>query len=248
METFLNVRLSARLGAAFGFLVLALAVVAAVGLSGAGKVNDHAEQISERDVAGLQALVTVSEDFLAGGYLVVRHLYVEDGDLEAQDRTAKEIEGFFAEGDKTVEELGPRLESAEAKRSFAGFEQGLADFEQSARKALELSRQETVDGVATVEQAREAFEVIGLAVESMTERVAEIAGAVQQISAGSRRAEGGIGEVAAVAEQSSASAQQVSASTQETSASTQEIASSAAEPARTAEQLDQLVRRFKVTA
>ncbi len=33
----------------------------------------------------------------------------------------------------------------------------------------------TADGVATVEQTREAFEVIGVAVESMTERVAEIA-------------------------------------------------------------------------
>ena len=84
--------------------------------------------------------------------------------------------------------------------------------------------------------------------EEVEKRVAEIAGSVQQISAESTRAEGGIAEVAAVAEQSSASAEQVSASTQETSASTQEIASSAAELARTAEQLDQLVRRFKLTA
>ena len=106
----------------------------------------------------------------------------------------------------------------------------------------------TGDGVATVEQTREAFEVIGAAVESMTQRVAEIAGSVQRISAESSRAEGGIAEVAAVAEESSASAEQVSASTQQTSASTQEIASSAAELARTAEQLDSLVRRFKLTA
>jgi methyl-accepting chemotaxis protein len=61
-------------------------------------------------------------------------------------------------------------------------------------------------------------------------------------------AEGGIAEVAAVAEEPSASAEHVSASTQQTSASTQEIASSAAELARTAEQLDELVRRFKITA
>jgi len=65
MKTFLNLRLSARLGAAFGFLVLALVVTAVVGLSGLGKVTDHAEQLSEREVTGLQELVTVSEDFLA---------------------------------------------------------------------------------------------------------------------------------------------------------------------------------------
>ena len=75
MKTFLNLRLSARLGAAFGFLVLALVVTAVVGLNGLSKVNDDAERISDRDVAGLQELVTVSEDFLAGGYLLLRHLY-----------------------------------------------------------------------------------------------------------------------------------------------------------------------------
>jgi methyl-accepting chemotaxis protein len=104
----------------------------------------------------------------------------------------------------------------------------------------------TADGVATVEQTREAFEAIGQAVEDVTGRVGEIASAVHQISAEARRAESDIGEVAAVAEQSSASAQQVSASTQQTSASTQEIASSASELARTAERLDGVVSRFKL--
>ena len=106
----------------------------------------------------------------------------------------------------------------------------------------------TEDGVATVEQAREAFEQIGAAVEAVGARVTEIAAAVQQISAEAERAQEGISEVASVAEQSSASAEQVSASTQQTSASTQEIAASAQELARTAEQLEQLVSRFRVTA
>jgi methyl-accepting chemotaxis protein len=40
----------------------------------------------------------------------------------------------------------------------------------------------------------------------------------------------------------------VSASTQQTSASTQEIAAGAAHLARTADELDALVRRFKIAA
>jgi hypothetical protein len=36
-------------------------------------------------------LVTVSEDFLAMDGDVVRHLYVEDGDVEAQDARAEKI-------------------------------------------------------------------------------------------------------------------------------------------------------------
>jgi methyl-accepting chemotaxis protein len=106
----------------------------------------------------------------------------------------------------------------------------------------------TEDGVATVEQTREAFERIGQAVEDMTARITEIAGAAQQISAETSQMETSISEVAAVAEQSSASAEQVSASTQQTSASTQEIAASAQELARTAEQLQELVGRFTLTA
>jgi methyl-accepting chemotaxis protein len=106
----------------------------------------------------------------------------------------------------------------------------------------------TEDGVATVEQTREAFEQIGTAVEEMSDRITEIAAAAQQISAETTQMETSITEVAAVAEESSASAEQVSASTQETSASTQEIAASAQELARTAEQLQGLVSRFKLTA
>jgi len=131
--------------------------VAAVGLSGVGKVNDNADQLAERDVTGLQELVTVSEDFLASGYLVVRHLYVEDGDLKAQDRTAKEIDGFTAEARKTLASLEPRLESAQAKRSFATFEEGLRTFQAGAHKAVELSRQETVDGAEERDGSRAVY-------------------------------------------------------------------------------------------
>ena len=115
-------------------------------------------------------------------------------------------------------------------------------------QVVETGNERTQDGVETVERTRDAFEAIGSAVEAMATRVAEIATAVEQISADATKAEGDIAEVAAVAEQSSASAEQVSASTQQTSASTQEIAASAQELARTAEQLNEIVRRFTVSA
>ncbi|WP_169542280.1 methyl-accepting chemotaxis protein [Solirubrobacter soli] len=114
-------------------------------------------------------------------------------------------------------------------------------------KSVQRSARETEESVESVALTREAFESIGQAVEDMHSRVEQIAFSVQQISDGTGRAEQDIAEVAAVAEESSASAEQVSASTQETSASTQEIAASAGDLAQTAEQLDALVRRFKVT-
>jgi methyl-accepting chemotaxis protein len=117
---------------------------------------------------------------------------------------------------------------------------------QNVVTVVEEGGRRTADGVATVEQTREAFEAIGLAVADVTGRVNDIATAVHQISAEAQRAENDITEVAAVAEQSSASAEQVSASTEETSASTQEIAASAQELAGTAQQLDAVVSRFKL--
>ncbi len=98
-------------------------------------------------------------------------------------------------------------------------------------ETVEDGARRSAEGVAVVEQAREAFLRIGSAVEGVTSRVGEIASAV--------------GEVATVAEQSSASAEQVSASTQQTSASTQQIASSAQALAATAEELEQLVSQFQ---
>ncbi|HWT92550.1 MAG TPA: methyl-accepting chemotaxis protein [Solirubrobacteraceae bacterium] len=113
---------------------------------------------------------------------------------------------------------------------------------------VEATAERTVEGAATVEQARDAFGRIGASVEDMTGRVDAIAAAVGQIAAGAEKVQADMVEVAAVAEESSASTEQVSASTQETSASAQEIASSAQELAGTAEQLEQLVSRFTLEA
>jgi methyl-accepting chemotaxis protein len=104
----------------------------------------------------------------------------------------------------------------------------------------------TEDGVATVQQTREAFEHIGTVIDQMSGRVGDIVTAVGQIADGSGRAEQDINAVALVAEQSSASVEEVSASTEQTSASAQEIAASAQSLSSTAQELNALVSRFKV--
>ena len=97
-----------------------------------------------------------------------------------------------------------------------------------------------------VEKTREAFLQIGSSVDDMTARIEQIAAA----SAADRRQrhsmQDSIGEVAAVAEESSASTEQVSASTEQTSASAEEIAASAQELSGNAEALNRLVAQFKM--
>ena len=69
-------------------------ITAVVSLNGLSGVDADAHELSERDVAALMELVTISEDFLATDGDVVRHLYVEDGDLKAQDTRAEKIDGL----------------------------------------------------------------------------------------------------------------------------------------------------------
>ncbi len=141
---------------------------------------------------------------------------------------------------------------AEESQGAAGqISELIAEIQQQTSRVVgvvEDSARRTEDGVATVLETREAFERIETAVQDISARIAGIAGAAQEISAGTHHMQEQIGEVASVAEESSASAEQVSASTQETSASTQEIAASAQSLAGTATELERLVKRFKVSA
>ena len=115
---------------------------------------------------------------------------------------------------------------------------------QVAVAAVEDGATRTAAGVATVEHTRGAFERIEASIDDISGRVQQIAASVRGIADGAERMQGEIGEVATVAEASSASSEQVSAAAQQTSASTQEIAASAL--ASTAEQLEQLVGRFRL--
>jgi methyl-accepting chemotaxis protein len=118
----------------------------------------------------------------------------------------------------------------------------------SAVAAVELGGQRTDEGTKTVEEAREAFDVINEHVQEMSGRVSQIAAAAQQLSATSAQVGSEVASVAAVAEQTSAATQQVSASTEQTSASTQQIAASAETLAATATELRTLVGQFTLAA
>jgi methyl-accepting chemotaxis protein len=157
MSSFNNLRLAHRLGAAFGALAVALAIAAVVSLTGVAKLDGKAQTMSDRDVPALQELVTISEDFLATGHLVVQHLYVEDGDLAAQDKTAKEIAALRREGDETLKRLRPSVEGAAGQRTFQKFATAFDRFEQRVDKAVKLSRQETVDQVEERDASRSAY-------------------------------------------------------------------------------------------
>jgi methyl-accepting chemotaxis protein len=147
MSSFSNLKLAVRLGLAFGALAVALVITAVVSFQGLGKIDDNARTLSDRDVQALMQLVTVSEDFLATHADILTHLYVEDGDVKAQDVTAERIGEWDAEADEALAALAPELESDEGKATLEKFTAAYDSVKAETAKAIELSRQETVDGV-----------------------------------------------------------------------------------------------------
>jgi methyl-accepting chemotaxis protein len=118
-------------------------------------------------------------------------------------------------------------ESQTAAASIAGLIGEIQGETQRAVGVVEDGAKRTEDGVAVVDQTREAFSRISGSVQDVTTRVEEITRAIAEMAASSQHIQSEITAVAAVAESSSASAEQVSASTQETSASTDQIHQSA---------------------
>jgi methyl-accepting chemotaxis protein len=157
LRFFANQKLGVRLGVAFATLTVGLGIIAVVSITQLGALERNAKELSERDVAALMELVTISEDFLAADGDVLRHLYVEDGDVRAQDKTAEKIAGWAKEARTALDTLETRIEGEEAKRTLTAFRAAYEDFVAAADKAVELSRRETVAGVEERDGSRSAY-------------------------------------------------------------------------------------------
>jgi methyl-accepting chemotaxis protein len=137
----------------------------------------------------------------------------------------------------------------ESQQAAASISALIGEIQTETRRAVqvvELGGQRTDEGAATVEEARQAFDVINSHVQEMSGRVSQIAAAAEQLSATSLQVGEEVASVATVAEQTSAASQQVSAATEQTSASTEQIAASAQTLAATANELRHLVGQFSL--
>ncbi|WP_157591956.1 methyl-accepting chemotaxis protein [Solirubrobacter soli] len=220
------------------------------GVAAAQQATDAIRSVAEASAqvgVAIEGLATKSERI--GGIVTTITGLAEQTNLLALNaaieaaRAGEQGKGFAVVAEE-VRKLAE--ESSDAAAQICAL---IGEIQSETRRVVDVVQdgaRRTEEGVATVEHTREAFELIGAAVGTMNDRVAEITVAVGQIAAEAERAQSDITEVASVAEESSASAEQVSASTQETSASSQEIAASAQAMAGTAQLLSDLVGRFQL--
>ncbi len=116
----------------------------------------------------------------------------------------------------------------------------------SVAGSLESGYEEVEKGTAQLLTTQETFTEISNAVNKMSEDIGLISENLSEIAAGSEEMSESVEEIAAISEQSAAGVQETSAASQQTSSSMEEVAGSSSQLAQLAENLNGLVRQFKL--
>ena len=147
MSFFANQKLAVRLGVAFGALALGLLLVAAIGFSQMGSLRSISETLNDEQVRALGLAAAAATHSVDIGQETANHLYVHDGELEVQDEIARDIEGITADTREAAEQLGAVVKGTTAEPRYRAFADALDRYLALDAKAIELSREETVENV-----------------------------------------------------------------------------------------------------
>ncbi|KAA9011346.1 methyl-accepting chemotaxis protein [Niallia endozanthoxylica] len=102
------------------------------------------------------------------------------------------------------------------------------------------------DGIQFIQNVGGSFKQIEQAVQEVSSQIKEVTAMVQQLSAGTEQIVGSIGVVAEVSAAVTGGTQNVSASTEEQLAAMEEITASSTSLTTMAEQLQELIKKFKI--
>ena len=113
-------------------------------------------------------------------------------------------------------------------------------------ESLQDGYKEVEQGTSQITTTGETFKEISSSVTGMVENIKSISTKLFDISMNSQTMNSSIQEIAATAEESAAGVEQTAASVQQTTSSMEEVARSSVDLAKLAEELNALVRRFKL--
>ncbi|MBM7659789.1 methyl-accepting chemotaxis protein [Bacillus mesophilus] len=125
----------------------------------------------------------------------------------------------------------------------------ISDIQAETTKAVDAMERGTLsvnDGMNLVQQSGSSFKEITKMIEVISSQSQEVSAIVEEVTAGSTDMVEMIENVANISEQSSSNAQNVAAAAEEQLASMEEISSSAHSLSNMAEDLQNLVRKFKI--
>src|SRR3954452_15129863 len=157
MSRFNNLRLAYRLGIAFGAMILALVVIAAISVSKIGALTDGTKALTDHDMVTQQHVLNLQADVQRTAYLATSHLYVHDGELAVQDGVAKEITALTKSGEAEIAGLKTSVDQPDAKSEIARLEAANNAFDADVATAVRRSRQETVQNVEERNGSRDFY-------------------------------------------------------------------------------------------
>lgn len=117
---------------------------------------------------------------------------------------------------------------------------------EAAVKSMEKTTHEVVDGIKLVNKAGQSFKEIQRATDDVKRQTEEVASAIQHISDNAEMIVASIHTIAEAALHSASGTQNMSASTQEQLAALEEVSASASSLSDTAEELQYLIKNFKL--
>jgi methyl-accepting chemotaxis protein len=144
MTSIRNLPLAARLGGAFGALCLMLALVAFSGVHSMSGVRGDSESLANRDLRAAELLGAMQRRAKDNMSLVSQHLYVDDGDLAAEDKVLGQLKANWTKNTADSAVLAKLLAGTPADDAYGKYAALRGPFADTQKRAVTRSRIETV--------------------------------------------------------------------------------------------------------
>ncbi|MBM7662820.1 methyl-accepting chemotaxis protein [Bacillus mesophilus] len=137
-------------------------------------------------------------------------------------------------------------QSAKSSKQITDLLTVIQDETHQAVASMEETSEEVNEGIKVVGAAGETFTSIQHAIQDVTKQVEEVSIAIEQMAVGTDQVKEAIQVVSQIADQSAAGSQSVSAAAQQMAGTSEEITSSSMKLATIADNLQDLVKKFKI--
>jgi methyl-accepting chemotaxis protein len=138
-------------------------------------------------------------------------------------------------------------QSAQSAQQISALIAAIQQETNEAVQSMAMATKETSNGIAVIRTAGQTFVQIKDAIHEVAAQIQEVSSSVQQMSAGAEQIVQSIQLISTIAESAASGTQEVSAATEEQLASMQEISASATSLSKMAEDLQELIQKFKVS-
>ncbi|MBO1001355.1 methyl-accepting chemotaxis protein [Pseudogracilibacillus auburnensis] len=202
-------------------------------------VQDSVEKMKSLDHQSqeISKLVSVINDIAEQTNLLALNAAIEAA------RAGENGRGFAVVADE-VRKLAEQV--ALSVNDITGIVSNVQAESNSVSESLKTGFMEVEQGKVQIETTEKTFNQINVEVAEMVDNITNVSESLAEIVANNEEMNRSIEEIASVSEEAAAGVEQTAASTQQASGSMEEVAGSSEQLATLAEELNELVRRFKL--